>query len=210
MTRSPIHERGLFSSVLTEEKQAIVSRNIPTMETGLHVFADGCCEPNPGSGGWAFAVYRDGREIASDRGGVEHSTNNAMELNSLLRAVDWIASNANGERAIIWSDSAYTVNGCNNWRHIWKHRGWHRKSLAAKSKNRTVANLELWQAIDSALTANSLVSVSWCKGHAGIVGNERADELANIGRLSLSDSFIAVNSGHELDREYRAIMGGFL
>ncbi len=86
---------------------------LPETPNGLHVFADGCYEPNSGGGGWAFVAYRDAVEIASGFGGVQNSANNSTELIALLNAAIWINSNAKGEPAVIWSDSIYAIKGCN-------------------------------------------------------------------------------------------------
>jgi ribonuclease HI len=172
----------------------------------LRVFADGGCVPNPGIGGWAFVAYRDGIEIDHDFGGIDIATNNIAELTGLLRAVEWISENAPAEPTTIVSDSKYVVDGSNIWRHSWRSKGWKRKGADAKPANQTLANLDLWQAIDAALTGNALISIAWCKGHSGVLGNLRADELASIGRASLGND--EVNPARALDREYRAIMGG--
>ena len=158
---------------------------IPTTQSGLHVFADGCCEPGSGQGGWAFIAYRDGVEITSDCGGVEDTANNAMELIALLKAATWINSNAAGQPAVLWSDSVYAVNGCNSWRPIWKNNGWKKKSPNARLRSRAIAHQDLWKAVDLQLCQNPLLTIAWCKGHSGIDGNERADELAERGRLSI-------------------------
>lgn len=158
---------------------------LPETPNGLHVFADGCYEPNSGQGGWAFAAYRDVVEIASGFGGVQDSTNNSMELIALLKAAMWVNTNALGEPAIIWSDSLYAVKGCSSWRHIWKNNGWKKIVPNANARSRIIANQELWKAIDLQLSRNPLISIAWCKGHFGIEGNERADELAENGRLSI-------------------------
>lgn len=160
-------------------------RLLPDTPNGLHVFADGCYEPNSRQGGWAFVAYRDAVEIAADFGGVLDSANNALELVALLKAATWLNANALGEPAIIWSDSLYTVRGCNSWRHIWKTNGWKKIVANANARSRTIASPELWKAIDFELSPNTLVTIAWCKGHSGIEGNERADELAGSGCLSL-------------------------
>ncbi|MEJ5082372.1 RNase H family protein [Ochrobactrum sp. MYb379] len=71
--------------------------------------------------------------------------------------------------------SQYVVNGCNDWRHGWKKQGW-------KRGKKELANADLWQAIDAVLSGADRVTIAWVKGHAGVVGNERADELATMGR----------------------------
>ncbi|MGO4135556.1 ribonuclease H [Rhizobium brockwellii] len=158
---------------------------LPETQHGFHVFVDGCYEPGSGHGGWAFVVYRDTAEIASGFGGVEDSANNSVELTAVLRAAIWINSEAAGEHAVIWSDSIYAVTGCDIRRHIWKNNGWKKRSPNGNGRSRTIANAELWKAVDLQLSQNPLISVAWCKGHSGIAGNERADELADRGRLSI-------------------------
>lgn len=155
---------------------------------GLVIYCDGACEPNPGTGGWGFVVYRDGVEIHADCGGSDPTTNNIMELTGALRALQWIAI-MDGERQTmdgsshgsvrLFCDSMYVVNGCNDWRHGWKARGWRRKG-----KNPEIANLDLWRDLDAVLTAVP-IQLEWVKGHVGIIGNERADELSLEGRESI-------------------------
>ncbi|PZM15871.1 ribonuclease H family protein [Rhizobium tubonense] len=164
-------------------RSAANTAGMPGTECRLHVFADGCYEPSSEQGGWAFVAYRDGVKIASNFGGVRDSANNSMELMALLKAAIWINGNAAGEPAVIWSDSVYAVKGCNSWRHIWKNNGWRKKGQNANVRSRTIANPELWKAIDLQLSHCHLVTIAWCKGHSGIHGNERADELADHGRL---------------------------
>ncbi|MDX0329297.1 ribonuclease HI [Sinorhizobium meliloti] len=143
---------------------------------GLHVFADGACEPNPGPGGWGVAVFRDGVEIASDHGGDADTTNNRMELTGLLKGIE--AAKALGAPAVLWCDSQYAVKGANEWMHNWKKQGW------KKPGSDELKNIELWQSIDAALSGADQIIIRWCKGHAGIAGNERADELSNLGLAS--------------------------
>lgn len=143
--------------------------------SGLVIFADGGCEPNPGAGGWAFVAYRDGVEIHAGYGGAAEATNNTMELTAALRALRWFAGLDVAEPVRLLCDSQYVVKGCNEWRHGWKKKGWTRGPSAP------LANVELWQALDEALAVVP-ITLEWVKGHAGTTGNERADELAGIGR----------------------------
>ncbi|MGV4795594.1 RNase H family protein [Rhizobium sp. F40D2] len=158
----------------------------PESQQGLHVFADGCYEPGSGRGGWSFVAYRDAVEIASGFGGAEDSSNNSMELTAVLRAAMWINCQTAGEAAVIWSDSIYAVKGCNGRRHIWKNNGWKKSSPNGNGRRRMIDNADIWKAVDLQLSLNGLVAIAWCKGHLGIAGNERADALADQGRLSIT------------------------
>ncbi len=171
---------------------------------GFHVFADGACEPNPGPGGWGVAVYRDGLEIASDHGSDADTTNNRMELTGLLKGIE--AAKALGALVTVWCDSQYAVKGANEWRHGWKKNGWQRGGANADPKNRVLLNAELWQAIDAALADVEQVTICWCKGHAGIIGNERADELSNIGIASVLGVPMAQETVDYLTAEYRDLL----
>ncbi|MFS2180131.1 ribonuclease H [Rhizobium pisi] len=174
-----------MTSISNELHLPATTFGIPAAQHGLHIFVDGCYDPVSGHGGWAFVAYRDVVEIASGFGGVGDSANNSMELTAVLKAAIWINREATGEAATIWSDSVYAVTGCNIRRHIWKNNGWKKSNPNGNARSRMIANAELWKAVDLQLSQNPLVTIAWCKGHSGIAGNERADELADRGRLSL-------------------------
>lgn len=171
-------------------------------ERGLHLFCDGACEPNPGRGGWGFVVYLDGEEVHSCSGGDDDTTNNVMELTGALRAVQWLIHNRSAEthnqmemKAHLHCDSQYVVKGCNDWRHGWKKNGWKR------GKGGELKNAALWRALDEALTACP-ITLQWVKGHSGVKGNERADQLSMEAippvELPASDDYLTA--------QYRALM----
>lgn len=141
-------------------------------------FTDGACKGNPGPGGWgAFLVLSDGQQIEYF-GGDAHTTNNKMELMGAIIALE---KSPHDQHLEIWTDSSYVKNGITSWIQGWKNKGW------KTSGNKPVKNQELWQRLD-ALQASRDVSWHWVKGHAGHEGNEKADELANRGILSSSES----------------------
>jgi ribonuclease HI len=158
---------------------------IPETGHGLHLFVDGCFEPRSGHGGWAFIAYRDGVEIGTGFGGVENGANNTMELTAVLEAAIWIGRTVPGTAAIIWSDSVYTVEGCNSWRPVWRNNSWKKSNPNGRARNRAISDAKLWKALDIELSGNPLITIAWCKGHSGIEGNERADELSDQGRRSI-------------------------
>jgi ribonuclease HI len=170
----------------------------------FQIFVDGCCEPNPGAAGWAFTVQKNGQEIASEFGGFDHATNNIAELTALLKGLQWTAAKLPDEQVVLFSDPQYSVRGATEWLPGWKAKNWRRGGDKAKEKNQKLANVDIWQAIDRAISRAPNVSIRWCKGHAGIPGNERADELAEIGRLSVGDRNETATD--YLTSEYRDIL----
>lgn len=155
-------------------------------------FTDGACKGNPGPGGWgALLVLNDGRQIEYF-GGEAHTTNNQMELMGAIMALE---NSPHDQHLEIWTDSSYVKNGITSWIQGWKNKGW------KTSGNKPVKNQELWQRLD-VLQANRNVSWHWVKGHAGHEGNEKADELANRGILSSSDSMTSTpNDSDELKKK---------
>ena len=79
----------------------------------------------------------------------------------------------------LYTDSQYVRQGITSWIHNWKRRGW------LTTAKLPVKNADLWQALDTA-TQRHRVEWHWVKGHAGDVGNERADALANQGAAAYS------------------------
>ena len=131
------------------------------------VYTDGACSGNPGPGGWGWVVP-DGEAAF---GGAEQTTNQRMELMAALQAVRTLPGPIH-----IVSDSTYVVN-CfrDSWWKGWIKRGW------INSQKKPVANRDIWEPLIE-LYQERDVTFEWVKGHSGSRWNDRADELAVMGR----------------------------
>jgi ribonuclease HI len=134
------------------------------------IHTDGACSGNPGPGGWG-AVLQYGGTIKELKGGAPLTTNNQMELTAAIEALNALKRPVKVE---LHTDSVYVKDGLNKWMPNWKKNGWR------TADKKPVKNLELWQALDSAVTRHT-IEWRWVKGHNGDEMNERADQLANEG-----------------------------
>ena len=134
------------------------------------IYTDGACKGNPGPGGWG-AWLKSGEHVKELCGGELLTTNNRMELTAPIEA---LASLKQACAVTIYTDSQYLRNGISTWIHGWKARGW------KTADHKPVKNIDLWQRLD-ALAQQHKVRWHWVKAHAGDLGNERADALANRG-----------------------------
>ncbi|MFT3904936.1 MAG: ribonuclease HI [Steroidobacteraceae bacterium] len=146
----------------------------------LVIYADGACRGNPGPGGWgALLISGDHRRELS--GSEPQTTNNRMELQAVISALEALRRPV---RAEVYTDSQYVCKGISQWVPQWKSRNWR------TADRKPVKNQDLWEKLD-ALNAGHQLSWHWVKGHAGVPGNERCDELAN----AAIDAMLALRSG---------------
>lgn len=141
----------------------------------LFAYTDGACSGNPGPGGWGVLMHAvDGDTVLKARelcGGEAETTNNRMELVAAITALETLSAPS---RITVVTDSAYLKGGVTGWIFGWKRNGW--KTATGKP----VKNVELWQRLDAAQVKHE-VTWEWVKGHAGHLGNEKADALARQG-----------------------------
>lgn len=138
----------------------------------LVINCDGSCRGNPGVGGWGVWAVDKERDINLEfYGHSPETTNNQMELSAAIVAVKLIVG---AEKAIIRTDSNYVIKGIEEWIKNWKKNGW------KASTGKPVKNVDLWIQLDN-LVQTRKIEWEWVKGHAGDVGNEKADKLANRG-----------------------------
>ncbi len=136
----------------------------------VEIWTDGACKGNPGVGGWG-ALLRQGRHEKDLYGGELATTNNRMELMAVIQALRALKRRCD---VVVHTDSQYVQKGMNEWLVNWKRRGWR------TADKKPVKNADLWQQLDE-LVGQHTVTWRWVRGHAGDPGNERADELANLG-----------------------------
>lgn len=137
-------------------------------------FSDGSCLGNPGKGGWAYAIQRNGARSVDDLvtgfGSTPTSTNSRMEIVGALECVLQIGLS---ERGTVYCDSQYVVKGINEWGDGWIKRGW------KTAGNKGVKNDDLWRLLLPALKERPGITFEWVRGHNGNEMNEHVDVLAN-------------------------------
>ena len=136
--------------------------------TAVEIFTDGACKGNPGPGGWG-AVIRAGEREKELSGGEALTTNNRMELQAVISALNTLKRPC---AVRLSTDSRYVMDGLTKWIHGWQKNGWR------TADKKPVKNAELWQALLDA-TKPHKIAWTWVKGHAGHPENERADRLAS-------------------------------
>ena len=155
--------KKLASKAKKDLMQTLVTQRFET-SGAVVAWTDGACEPNPdGDGGWGVRLEWDSDKINEFANGEAMTTNNRMELTAIIESVKRSPVDRD---LIIRTDSQLCIFCAVGY--------WKRK-----------ANLDLWAALDTAMQTHKpgLVKFEWWRGHIGTAGNERADELASIGRL---------------------------
>lgn len=133
------------------------------------IFSDGSSRGNPGPGGWGAIISFNGQVL--EIGGRENkTTNNRMELTAVIMSLSGLL-NQKCDGAVVYTDSSYVVNGATKWIHGWKRNNW------VKKDEGEVLNKDLWEKLDFLLDK---IEIEWnlVKGHVGVVGNERVDQIA--------------------------------
>ena len=138
--------------------------------TIVTIYTDGACKGNPGPGGWG-AWLRHGEHQRELFGGERATTNNRMELTAVIQALSALKRPCSVD---LYTDSEYVRQGITSWIRGWKARGWR------TADRKPVKNIDLWMALDERVAQHD-VRWHWVKGHNGDEGNEKADQLANLG-----------------------------
>lgn len=151
---------------------------LPELFAGDYVlFSDGACRGNPGPGSWGFMVQNRNGEVVAEGSGInDHTTNNKMEMDGAIAAIDSVLESnplSNSLNLSIYTDSKYIVDGMKSWVLGWKKRGW------KKADKKPPENLERWKKLDSYKSMFNQLEFFWVKGHSGHPQNEYCDQLCN-------------------------------
>jgi len=152
------------------------SDEISGMPETVKIFTDGGCEPNPGEAGSGVAIYQDG-EVSELWYGLYNpqGTNNTAELNALHQGL-LIAKEkvANGETAVLFSDSKYSIQCVTQWAIGWEAKGW-------KRKGGEIMNLDIINKIYTLhQETKDKIRILHVNGHVGVEGNELADRMTMV------------------------------
>ena len=153
-----------------------VQRRSKEKVMNLEIYTDGSLKKfgkNMTFGAWGFIVVQDGKEIYEASGNEYGTTNQRMELEAIIQALNYIISiRRPNERIAIYSDSAYAIN-CylQEWYVKWQANGWR------NANKKEVANQDLWYEIIPFFD-NFWYYFRKVKGHQGNYWNEYCDQLA--------------------------------
>ncbi len=133
------------------------------MSNQVIIYTDGAASGNPGPGGYG-AVLLYGKHKKELARGFRHTTNNRMELLSVIDALKALTKPCD---VTVYSDSKYVVDSVTKgWVFNWVKKGFKDKK-----------NPDLWKKLLVEYERHK-VNFKWVKGHNGNELNERCDELA--------------------------------
>lgn len=123
---------------------------------------------------WAYLIeWNDSAGAHSIDGseGQYGATNNQMELTGFIEALKELKElDFNHKHIEFVLDSQYVLNPLTKgWLKSWKQKNW-----------KKVANVDLWQEVDSLLPDFSKLTFKWTRGHANNQGNEYVDHKLNV------------------------------
>ncbi len=141
----------------------------------ITIYTDGSSEPNPGKGGYGAIILEKGKENREFSKGFRLTTNNRMELLAIIEPLEDLSQ---PHIINVFSDSQYVVNAVNRG---WLFR-WNSYNQLQHYNGKRI-NRDLWRRLLELINYHK-IKFTWIRGHSGIELNERADELAGIGRFN--------------------------
>ena len=131
----------------------------------IKIYTDGSAKGNPGPGGYGVVLLSDDGHRKEVSKGYRKTTNNRMELLSVIVALEMIK--VRPMDVLVYSDSKYVVDAVEkNWVFNWEKKYFDKKK-----------NVDLWKRFLIIYRQHN-VKFIWVKGHANNIENERCDKLA--------------------------------
>ena len=131
----------------------------------IRIYTDGSAKGNPGPGGYGIVLLSDEGHRKEVAKGYRKTTNNRMELLSVIIALEMLK--ARPMDVVVYSDSKYVVDAVEKrWVFNWEKKYFDKKK-----------NVDLWKRFLIVYRQHN-VKFIWVKGHANNVENERCDKLA--------------------------------
>lgn len=129
------------------------------------IYTDGATSNNGyqnAVGGWAYVIINETENIiAQDSGRINEATNNICELTAIIKACEAVEKIIDqDEKVIVYSDSAYAINGLNDWIYTWRCNNWQ------TTRRQPIKNQELWEQLLSFVDDNRF-NFNKIKGHNG-------------------------------------------
>lgn len=171
---------GMSSSVYSGTAASASASAFPS--DCFMIYTDGACSKNGFEGASAgIGVYfgrDDPRNVSKPVPADYPQTNQTAELLALEIAVEAARDEilaGKYRRAMIMTDSAYSINCVTNWYKSWQRNGWVTANRTPVKYRKEIRNVS---SILESLPSIELIKV---KGHSGVEGNEEADRLAREG-----------------------------
>jgi len=152
-----------------------IVRTLMTPLESITIYTDGACDPNPGTGGWAAILIKEGAQTEIT-GGERDTTNNRMELTAVIKALESVPT---PHKVSLVTDSEYVKNAfTQKWLEKWVKRGW-------RTTTGPVKNRDLWEQLLAATAAHT-IEWKWVRGHGFDKLNDRCDVLAVEARQKIA------------------------
>jgi len=167
------------------DKPALKANDNPALKDNdrLIIYSDGACYGNglkTAQAGIGVYFDEDDPRNLSERVPEElPQTSQVAELWAIKRVMDFLNSIAikgnikesDDRKILIYTDSMYSINCLTKW-----HKSWEKNNYMTND-NKPVKNSKLIQEIVAAMKGQDIL-LKHVRGHAGILGNERADKLS--------------------------------
>jgi ribonuclease HI len=164
-----------LSALMPTEPGLFLSDFNPSLPVWIET--DGACSGNPGPGGWG-AIISQGEVKVELHGPDANTTNNEMELQALAEALDFLPEDFQGY-VVIETDSENCVKTMSGL-----GRRWQIDNYVNLKGNRTKNKAFIDRIVNRLQTLHA--EYLHIDAHKGDPWNERADELARIGRDEVS------------------------